>query len=266
MKILRVILLLPFLIPLHFVYTQTTVNSFQKISDTEGLFTATLDNDDALGRAVTSIGDLDNDGVNDIVVGAHRDDDGGHDKGAIYIQFLNTDGTVKAYQKISETQGGLNATLGLDGVFGNAIDTIGDLDGDGVVDLVVGAGYDSDGGGWHGAIWILFLNTNGTVKNHQKISDTQGGFNATFGNSCSFGSSVTGIGDFNGDTIPDVAVGVRRDSDGGTRRGAVLVTYSSKGIVKKALRSARFQVHRLPGAGGKRHMVRGIKLGITDYL
>jgi tRNA U34 5-methylaminomethyl-2-thiouridine-forming methyltransferase MnmC len=38
--------------------------------------------------------------------------------------------------------------------------------------------------------------------------------------------------------------------------GGVLVTYSAKGTVKAALREAGFLVERLPGAAGKRHMVR----------
>lgn len=39
-------------------------------------------------------------------------------------------------------------------------------------------------------------------------------------------------------------------------QGGVLVTYSAKGSVKEALRRAGFEVKRLPGALGKRHMVR----------
>lgn len=38
--------------------------------------------------------------------------------------------------------------------------------------------------------------------------------------------------------------------------GGILVTYCSKGTVKNALREAGFTVERLPGAPGKRHMVR----------
>lgn len=38
--------------------------------------------------------------------------------------------------------------------------------------------------------------------------------------------------------------------------GGVLVTYSAKGTVKAALREAGFLVERLPGAAGKRHMLR----------
>lgn len=42
------------------------------------------------------------------------------------------------------------------------------------------------------------------------------------------------------------------------RSGAVLVTYSASGRVKQALREAGFEVHRLPGACGKHHMVRAV--------
>ena len=45
-----------------------------------------------------------------------------------------------------------------------------------------------------------------------------------------------------------------------TKSGGVLVTYSSKGVVKQALREAGFEVRRLPGACGKHHMLRAVKL------
>ena len=43
-----------------------------------------------------------------------------------------------------------------------------------------------------------------------------------------------------------------------TPRG-VLVTYSAKGTVKETLRDAGFEVQRLVGALGKRHMIRAVK-------
>ena len=39
----------------------------------------------------------------------------------------------------------------------------------------------------------------------------------------------------------------------------ILVTYCSKGVVKQALREAGFNVKRLPGPQGKRHIVRATK-------
>ena len=60
-----------------------------------------LNDNDHFGISVSQIGDLNNDGVVDIAVGAYKDDDGGQDRGALYIIFLNNDGTVKSFQKIS---------------------------------------------------------------------------------------------------------------------------------------------------------------------
>jgi tRNA U34 5-methylaminomethyl-2-thiouridine-forming methyltransferase MnmC len=44
-----------------------------------------------------------------------------------------------------------------------------------------------------------------------------------------------------------------------TSPGAVLVTYSSKGIVKRALRSAGFTVERHKGPGRKTHVLKAIR-------
>ncbi len=85
-------------------------------------------------------------------------------------------GTVLSHQKISDTQGGFTGELEDVNRFGNSVASLGDLDGDGVGDLAVGAYIDGDGGTERGAVWVLFLNPDGTVKSHQKISDTQGTF------------------------------------------------------------------------------------------
>ena len=41
--------------------------------------------------------------------------------------------------------------------------------------------------------------------------------------------------------------------------GGVLVTYSAKGSVRRAMQNVGFEVERLPGPPGKREMLRAIK-------
>ena len=209
------------------------VNDYQKISDTEGNFTGTLDVGDGFGCSITSIGDLDGDGIADIIVGADWDDDGGSNKGAVWVLFLDPNGMVKSHQKISETQGNFTGTLGNYDHFGSSVTSIDDLDGDGVTDIAVGAYLDGDGGAWRGAVWILFLDPNGTVKTHQKISDTEGNFTGTLHNWDVFGYSVTSLGDLDGDGTTDIAVGSAWDDDGGNDNGAVWVLFlDPNGMVK----------------------------------
>ena len=212
--------------------SSTPIADEQKISDTTGGFTATLDDGDRFGNAVAAIGDIDGDGTDDVIVGARDDDDGGNGRGAVHVLFLNPDGTVKAEQKISDTAGGLTTALDDADRFGVSVAGVGDLDGDGVSDVVVGADLDDDGGSDHGAVYVLFLNADGTVKAEQKISDTAGGFTTTL-DSDFFGHRVAGLGDVDGDGLNDIAVAAILDDDGGGDHGAVYVLFlNADGTVK----------------------------------
>ena len=119
------------------------------------------------GSAVASIGDLDGDGVTDMAIGAMGSDFFGTDHGAVYVMFMNSNGTVKANQMIAHTAHG-GPALANRAFFGVSIASMGDMDGDGIVDLAVGTYGDS-------AVYVLFLNTNGTVKQFQKIASGVGG-------------------------------------------------------------------------------------------
>ncbi len=210
-----------------------TVLSHQKISDTQGGFTGILDNGDIFGHGVANIGDIDGDCIDDLAIGAQHDDDGAFNSGAVYILFMNTNGTVKSHQKISNTQGGFTDILVGSDNFGNNIAGLGDINMDGVPDIAVGNAFKDDGGFNRGVVWIMFLNSDGTVKSHQRISDTQGNFTGVLNDNDRFGTSVACIGDLDGDGIEDIAVGASLDDDGGTNRGAVWILHlDTNGTVK----------------------------------
>lgn len=202
------------------------VLSHQKISDIQGNFTAFLEHEDYFGLGIANLGDIDGDGITDIAVGTRNDDDGGFDRGAVYILFLNTDGTVQSHQKISSTAGGFSGVLDNEDWFGADVQAAGDMNGDGITDIIVGAPKDDDGGTDQGAVWILLLNSNGTVNGYQKISETTGGFTGVLDPGDNFGWAVESISDLNGDGMTDFAVGSKFDDDGGSNHGAVWILFA----------------------------------------
>ena len=85
-------------------------------------------------------------------------------------------GLPKTIQKISDLTGGLEGLLsgGNDDAFGYALENIGDLDGDGISDLAVGAIYHDPvvtSNTNDGAVWILFMNADMTVKSASLITE-----------------------------------------------------------------------------------------------
>ncbi len=218
------------------------VGSYQKISDTDGNFSGTLVDSDEFGSEVSAIGDVDGDGITDLAVGAPHDDDGGSNRGAVWILFLDTNGTVKSEQKISDTQGGFSASMNNGDDFGMGVTAIGDFDGDGVPDIAVGAQGDNDGGNSRGCVYLLFLNSNGTVKSYQKISDTQGSFGGSLDDYDHFGCDLASLGDLDGDGVTDIVVGAWGDDDGVTGEGAVyLILLNSSGTVKSEHKISKTQ-------------------------
>ena len=182
----------------------------------------TLANGDYFGHSITSLGDLNGDGIPDLAVGASKDNTGGALNGAVHVLFMNANGTVKSMQKIASGMGG-GPILANGDRFGSSVASLGDLDGDGVTDLAVGAISDDTGGGnYRGGVHVLLMNTNGTVKSAQKIASGIGG-GPTLADLDMFGVSVASLGDLDGDAVTDLAVGAFRDDTGGSGRGAVYV-------------------------------------------
>jgi hypothetical protein len=128
---------------------------------------------------------------------------GGSDR-ALWIFFLNTDGTVRDVQRIDDSNGGFGGTL--DGAFGGSVTAIGDLDGDPApdVDLAVGA---STFNAQEGAVWILNIGPDGTVNSERRIANGESGLPDGSLGSDNFGSAVAGLGDLEGNGVPDLLVG-----------------------------------------------------------
>jgi hypothetical protein len=215
--------------------TSINVDSEQQISASNGNFNGILLDDDRFGSAVAVIGDLEADGVVDLVVGAPGDGLLINDRGAVWILFMNRDGTLDLEQKISAIDGSFNGTLRGGDAFGSAATGIGDLNGDQILDIAVGAPGDDDGGVGidRGAVWVLFLNQDGTVQDETKISATDGNFGGTLDDGDRFGAALAVLGDLDGDGVADLAVGAPGDDDGGIDTGAVWILFmNSNGTVR----------------------------------
>jgi hypothetical protein len=212
-----------------FMARDGSVSASKKIAFNTDGFNGSLEDGYQFGSSVAGIGDMNGDGVLDIAVGARGDDDGGINRGAVWILFMNADGTVRSAGKISQSSGKLGDGLADGDAFGSALANAGDMNGDGVVDLAVGSDMDDDGGSLRGAVWVLFMQSNGEVISKSKLSKTQGNFGGNDDGDM-FGSAVAGIGDLNGDGALDLAVGARQDDDGGTDRGALWVLFMQKPV------------------------------------
>jgi len=137
---------------IHFMNADGSIDSTVEInSSTEN--GPSLSNYDLYGFSLTSIGDLNSDGVDDLAVGSPGDDAGGTDRGEIYIHFMNTDGSIDSTIELNGSTAN-GATL-VDGTtYGASIASIGDLDGNGINDLATGIDVD---GSFHGALLIHFM-------------------------------------------------------------------------------------------------------------
>jgi hypothetical protein len=227
MKKIALTIMLLFVAILSLKAQYGTIVNYSKISpSTSTTLSSQLDNTDFFGTSMDTIGDLNNDGIMDLVVGAPGDDDLGFNTGAVYILLMNSNKTIKSLKKISKntptfTNNGINNNDN----FGRSVAGIGDINKDGIPDIAVGSEFDFDGGSQTGAIRIIMLDTNGTVKSWQKIGYLSGygagGLPLPAGQK--FGIAISLVGDNDHDGKKEIVVGNYLDDATGTNSGSVWI-------------------------------------------
>jgi hypothetical protein len=247
-----------------FLNSDGSVDIARKITGNSGGFAGGLDNDDQFGSALAGLGDLNGDGFADLAVGAPFDDDGGDDRGAVWILFMAADGSVAGRAKLSDRQGSFTGDLNDGDHFGSAVARLGDLDGDGIVDLAVGADTANLDGIRTGVVWILFMNADGTARAVRRIGDGEGGFKDSLNADDRFGSAVAGIGDLDGDGIPDLAVGAAQNDSGGTDRGAIWILFMKRDGTVRDQRKIASGEGDFQGSIGDNDQFGGAIAGIGD--
>lgn len=211
-----------------FLDVDGTVSSYLELSSATVPFASGLGAGDELGASLAA-GDIDGDGIKELLVGAPGDDDGATDAGAVWSLLLygpkseSSDpepGSVRGYTKISATAGHFQGSLSAGDRFGASVAIIGDLSGESPRDIVAGAPGDDASGTDRGAAWVLFLASNGTVESEVRIEHPEGSGAASV---AQFGWSIAALGDVNGDTYPDIAVGAPGHREWGCDRGGLWV-------------------------------------------
>jgi hypothetical protein len=173
--------------------------------------------DDAAGYSVSGAGDVNGDGNQDILIGARGNDSGVSDAGAAYLLLGPVTGSISlavADAKFEGTNAGDNA--------GEAVSGVGDIDGDGMSDLAVGARYEDSGGASAGATYVILGPASGTFD--LSLADA-----VLIGENADdrSGRALAAAGDVNADGKSDILLGASNEASGGVNAGAAYLVLGS---------------------------------------
>ena len=165
---------------------------------------------DSVGRSLGTAGDLNGDGFDDFLVAAYDSDQGGDGAGAVYVVH----GPVSGSPSLGEASA-LLLGESPSGAAGSSIAGGGDLTGDSILDVLVGASGDDTAGTNAGAIYAVQGPITGTIG----LSEARA---KVVGEEISdqLGDSIAWAGDTDGDGVGDLVVGATGQDRGGDRAGA----------------------------------------------
>ncbi|MFH1467977.1 MAG: MopE-related protein [Pseudomonadota bacterium] len=194
---------------------------------------AMLDGDgasDRFGAAVDVTWDLDGDWVRDLAVGAPYDDDGGSNAGTAWL-FSGAD--------LAGNLGPADAVAGVIGAvagdqLGTALHGGGDLDGDAIADLAIGAPGDDTGGREAGAVMLF---SGADLSGLLDAADAYAAFTGTAAGDAA-GTRLVFTYDLTADGHDDLAVAAPYADGGATDGGAVYIIFGSTSLSGGALSSA----------------------------
>ncbi len=171
--------------------------------------------DDRSGSSVSSAGDVDGDGLSDLLIGAYFNDDGAHGAGKSYLMFGATIASGGSFG-LELADASFVGENGWD-VSGSSVSSAGDVDGDGLSDLLIGAYGNAEGGSYAGKTY-LFLGSSLSSGGSFDLSAADASFVGEAEDDRS-GFSVSSAGDVDGDGLSDLLIGAYGHVEGGSISG-----------------------------------------------
>ena len=180
---------------------------------------------DEAGSSVAGIGDVNGDGYNDILIGAHNNDEGGQDTGQTYLILGKASGWSMGVNLSSANASFIGEELS--DLSGWSIARTGDVNADGFDDFLIGAYGNKEGGANAGQAYLIFGKATGWSMDTD-MSDANVSFLGE-GIGDEAGRAVSGAGDVNGDGFDDILIGAPRDDTGGTDCGKAYLIFFDDG-------------------------------------